>query len=119
MEDLCGEKMNSAGRLTFSAKRIRAASSLRVCAALSGLLLGLALAGCAGESSIPFLEPKVPDVPKVEAGNFPNFSVPPTPRPPAMSPEELAKLQAELENAASDAQRRLQQADSDAQKDQP
>jgi hypothetical protein len=105
--------------MTFSAMRTRAASSLRVCAALSGLLLGLALAGCAGESSIPFLEPKVPDVPKVESGNFPNFSAPPTPRPPAMSPAELAKVQAELENAATDAQRRLQQADTDAQKDQP
>ncbi|MFG1428191.1 hypothetical protein [Roseixanthobacter glucoisosaccharinicivorans] len=99
--------------------RTRAAPSLRRGAAACGLLMALALAGCAGESSIPFLEPKVPDVPKVEAGNFPNFSVPPTPRPPAMTPDQLAKVQAELENAANDAQRRLQQADADAQKDQP
>ncbi|MFG1422244.1 hypothetical protein [Roseixanthobacter liquoris] len=111
--------MNSAGRQTFSAVRRRAAPSPRAWARASVLMLGLALAGCAGESSIPFLEPKVPDVPKVEAGNFPNFSVPPTPRPPAMSPDQLAKVQAELENAANDAQRRLQQADADAQKGQP
>ncbi|MEP9369824.1 hypothetical protein [Xanthobacter sp. VNH20] len=99
--------------------RTRRLLSVRVGAAVSGLLLALALAGCAGESSIPFLEPKVPDVPKVEAGNFPNFSIPPTPRPPTMSPAELAKVQSELENSANDAQRRLQQADADAQKGQP
>ncbi|MFG1462853.1 hypothetical protein V5F77_08105 [Xanthobacter sp. DSM 24535] len=89
---------------------------MRAAAAASSLLLALTLGGCAGES---LFGPKVPDIPKVEAGDFPNFSVPPTPRPPPLSPADLARVQAELENSALEAQRRLQQADIDAQKDQP
>ena len=76
----------------------------RACAAV--LLLGLA--GCAGDGPLASLTPPNPEVPKVEADNFPSLGTTVVAgRPAPLTAEERAKLQSDLEALAKDREAKL------------
>jgi predicted small lipoprotein YifL len=76
----------------------------RTCAAV---LVLAALAGCTSDGPLASITPPNPDVPKVEADNFPSIGAQPTGRPPPLSAEDRAKLQADLEALAKDREAKL------------
>lgn len=75
--------------------------------ACGAVLVIAALAGCAADGPLASITPPNPDVPKVEADNFPSIGTQPTGRPPPLSAEERAKLQADLEALAKDREAKL------------
>ncbi|MEP9351316.1 hypothetical protein [Xanthobacter sp. KR7-225] len=78
----------------------------RACAAA----LLLALAGCAGDGPLASLTPPNPEVPKVEADNFPSIGTTVVAgRPAPLTAEERAKLQSDLEALAKDREAKLKQ----------
>lgn len=62
----------------------------------------LSLAGCAGDSPFALLDPKIPDVPKVEPANYITIGAPDVKRRPTLSPTDQAKLQKQLEGLSQD-----------------
>lgn len=70
-------------------------------------LVAAFLGGCAADGPLASITPPNPDVPKVEADNFPSIGTQATGRPPPLSPEERAKLQADLEALAKDREAKL------------
>ncbi|WP_156922350.1 hypothetical protein [Azorhizobium doebereinerae] len=74
------------------------------------LAAALALAGCAGDSPLAFLNPHVPDVPKVEPTAYPTLGAPDVKRMPVLTPDAQAKLQKDLETLSKDNGKSLEQA---------
>ncbi len=78
------------------------AGALRAARLVLALGLGLGLGGCAGDSPLAFLQPKVPDVPKVDSANYLTIGAPEVKRPPTLSPADVDKLQKSLESQSKD-----------------
>ncbi|MFG1357996.1 hypothetical protein [Xanthobacter pseudotagetidis] len=70
-------------------------------------MLVAVLGGCAADGPLASITPPNPDVPQVEADNFPSIGTQPTGRPPPLSAEDRAKLQADLEALAKDREAKL------------
>ncbi|MGU3494881.1 hypothetical protein ACLBXM_12625 [Xanthobacteraceae bacterium A53D] len=75
---------------------------LRRLGAAVALASTLALAGCAGDSPASFLDPHVPEVPKVDPAAFPTVGAPEVKRRATLTPDAQAKLQRDLEVLSRD-----------------
>ncbi|GGF55801.1 hypothetical protein GCM10007301_14320 [Azorhizobium oxalatiphilum] len=99
-----------AERLRITEFRTGSAVGARMRAAVLVLGAALSLAGCAGDSPMAFLDPKVPDVPKVEPANYITIGAPEVKRRPTLSPADQTKLQQQLEGLSKDNGKSVEQA---------
>ena len=108
-----GPHGDNAAAVTFlcrretSSRHIPASPAAAAGRGLAAALLVTVLGGCAADGPLASITPPNPDVPQVEADNFPTIGTQPTGRPPPLSAEDRAKLQADLEALAKDREAKL------------